>query len=69
MIIMIALHWPVHAFWITVGVPRLMRTDCGTENTNISFIQPFLRRNHTDCYSGLNSFRYGKSVSNQVSVS
>jgi len=49
-----------------IGVPRLLRTDCGTENTNLSFIQPFLRRTHSDSFSGFESFRYGKSVTNQV---
>jgi hypothetical protein len=49
-----------------IGVPRILRSDCGTENTNIAFLQPYLRRNHADCFSGSASFRYGKSVSNQV---
>ena len=47
---------------INVGVPRILRSDCGTENT----LHFFLRRNHADCFSGSASFRYGKSVSNQV---
>lgn len=47
-------------------MPRLLRADCGTENTNLAFIQPFLRRNHIDCFCGSDSFRYGKSVTNQV---
>lgn len=37
----------------------------GTENSNVAFIQPFLRRNGTDCFAGENSFR---SVSNQVKI-
>ena len=49
-----------------LGVPRILRTDCGTENTNLAFIQPYLRRSHGDCFSGTESFRYGRSVSNQV---
>lgn len=49
-----------------IGVPRILRSDCGTENTHIAFLQSFLRRNHGDCFSGSASFRYGKSVSNQV---
>ena len=47
-------------------VPRILRTDCGTENTNLAFIQRYLRRSHADCFSGMESFRYGRSVSNQV---
>ena len=54
---------------LLIGVPRLLRTDCGTENTHLSFMQPFLRQNHTDALSGMNSFRYGKSISNQVRYS
>ena len=45
-----------------------MRVDCGTENSVLAFIQPFLRRNHGDCFAEFDSFRYGKSVTNQVSI-
>ena len=38
----------------------------GSENAHIAFLQPFLRRNGSDCFAGEHSFRYGKSVSNQV---
>ena len=54
--------------YIPVGMPRVVRADCGTENTNIAFIQPYLRRSHGDCFSGQQSFRYGKSVANQVNI-
>lgn len=54
-------NWYIYA----PGAPRLLRADCGTENTNMSFIQPFLRRAHADCFAEMNS-RYGKSVTNQV---
>ena len=53
---------------VHTGAPRLLRTECGTENTNLSFIQPYLGRDHTDCLSGMDSFRYGKSVTNQASL-
>ena len=36
-----------------------MRADCGTENSIVSFLQPYL------CHD-VNSFKYGASVSNQV---
>lgn len=49
-----------------LGCPKLVRTDRGTENTKIAFMQPFLRRHGTDTLSGENSFRYGRSVHNQV---
>lgn len=43
-----------------------MCSDRGTENTKIAFMQPFLRRHGTDSLSGEKSFRYGRSVHNQV---
>ena len=49
-----------------LGCPKLLRADRGTENTKIAFMQPFLRRHGTDTLSGENSFRYGRSVHNQV---
>ena len=47
-------------------MPMVLRCDCGTENSHLAFIQPYLRRNHHDCFSGTDSFRYGKSTTNQV---
>ena len=44
----------------------LVRADRGSENAKIAFMQPFLRRHGTDSLSGEKSFRYGKSVHNQV---
>ena len=52
-----------------IGVPRVIRSDCGTENVNVAFLQPFLRRNHSDEKSGFSSYKYGKSTSNQVRIS
>ena len=43
-----------------------MRTDFGSENSIITFIQPTLRHAHTDDLSGISSHRYGKSITNQV---
>ena len=48
------------------GLPRFVRTDRGTENVKVAFLQPFLRRNGQDVSAGTKSFQYGKSVSNQV---
>lgn len=45
--------------------PRVIRGDCGTENSNISFLQLLLRYNHRDSLAGMKSFMYGKSTSNQ----
>lgn len=47
--------------------PRIVRTDRGTENCTVAFLQPFLRRNGQDRLSKENSFQYGRSASNQVS--
>ena len=44
---------------ITTGVPRILRADCGTENTTVAYLQPFL------C-STTDSFKYGRSTTNQV---
>ena len=43
------------------GTPCVLRTDCGTDNTRLAFIQPFLRRDHLDCFAGSDSFRYGNA--------
>ncbi|XP_020901510.1 uncharacterized protein LOC110240064 [Exaiptasia diaphana] len=47
------------------GVPRIARTDAGTENVTICGIQRFFRANCTDSFNGEKSFMYGASVSNQ----
>ena len=62
----VAITIACYSLTLYIGVPKLLRTDLGTENSNLAFIQPYLRRNHVDCFSGIDSFRYGKSVSNQV---
>lgn len=46
-------------------VPRIVRADRGTENVNISFLQPFFRQTQQDSMAGLKSFMYGKSTTNQ----
>ena len=45
--------------------PQIIRSDKGTENTNIAAVQRFFRRAHQDEFGGNKSFIYGKSVSNQ----
>lgn len=57
------------AIMCTLGCPTVVRSDRGTENCNVGFLQPFLRRDGEDCFSGENSFMYGKSTSNQVCIS
>ena len=47
------------------GASTILRGDRGTENRHVAFIQRLLRRNSCDDFSGMNSFMYGRSVSNQ----
>lgn len=47
------------------GVPRLVRTDQGTENVWISVMQRLFRRNQADALAQNNSFIQGKSSANQ----
>lgn len=47
------------------GVPKIIRSDRGTENIYIAAIQRFVRMNCADVINGQQSFLYGKSVSNQ----
>ena len=46
-------------------VPRLVRTDRGSENVKICGLQRFFRREHEDQNAGRKSFLYGTSTSNQ----
>ena len=46
-------------------LPRIVRTDRGSENVVIAGCQRFFRREHLDSNSGYNSFRYGPSTRNQ----
>lgn len=47
------------------GCPRLVQTDCGTENVVLASIQGVFCRNASNPYSGPNSHRYGSSPANQ----
>ena len=48
------------------GTARIIRADHGTENGKVAAVQlRFFRRNAQDDWAGMNSFLYGKSVSNQ----
>ena len=44
----------------------ILRADRGAENTNIAFLQPFLRDQHDDSFAKEKSFMYGQFTSNQV---
>ena len=47
------------------SVPRCIRADRGSENVMVCGMQRFLRRNDADSVSGIKSFMYGTSTSNQ----
>jgi hypothetical protein len=55
-----------HSFKPHLGCPRVLRTDLGTENAVIAYLQPTLRHFHADSLSGINSHHYGKSTADQV---
>ena len=58
----------ISASTCSVGCPQVLRTDRGTENSILAMIQPMLRHNHTDLFAQHKSHIYGKSTSNQVSI-
>ena len=35
-----------------LGCPSIVRSDRGTENCNVAFLQPFLRRDGEDSFKG-----------------
>ena len=47
------------------GCPMILRSDLGTENVKLAYLQPFLRRHCTDSLVHC-CFLYGRSTSNQV---
>lgn len=48
------------------GCPRLVRADRGCENSLVAVMQMSFRYRHNDSLAGVKSFKYGKSVHNQV---
>ena len=40
-----------------LGAPYILRCDMGSENAHIAFLQPFLRRNVSDCFAGEHSIQ------------
>ena len=50
---------------ITNGCPRILRTDCGTENGVMASMQCYLRAPGNDEQAGLSAHVYGSSHSNQ----
>lgn len=58
-------HYFINAVTDLDKLPKLVRSDRGTENVNVCHIQSYMRRLDNGPFGGENSFRYGKSVSNQ----
>ena len=46
----------------------MVRSDCGTENTEVASCHMALRHGHSDVFAGCNSYRFGTSTTNTVSV-
>ena len=53
---------------IIPGVPTIIRSDCGTENSSLAACHMTLRHEHGDDYCGVRSFRYGSSTTNTVII-
>lgn len=51
---------------IIIGVPTIIRSDCGTENCALAACHMALRHEHGDEFCGARSFRYGSSTTNTV---
>ena len=49
-----------------LGVPTIVRSDYGTENSSLAACHMMLRHDHTDEFSGEKSYRYGSSTTNNV---
>lgn len=47
------------------GCPKIVRSDCGTENVILAAMQCKLRASHQDQFAGDKAHRYGSSPSNQ----
>ena len=61
----IQLHFAMDNFY-NLGVPTIIRSDCGTENSSLSACQMLFRHDHDDEFKGEKSFRYGSSTTNTV---
>lgn len=47
------------------GCPKIVRSDCGTENVNVAAMQCTLRASHQDEFAGEKAHRFGSSPANQ----
>ena len=51
----------------SLGCPKIVRADLGTENCLVAKVQIALRMHHSDVHAGKQSFIYGPSTANIVS--
>lgn len=51
-----------------IGIPTIIRSDCGTENSSLAACHMALRHHHDDEFRGSRSFRYGSSTTNMVCI-
>ena len=54
------------SYYISIGCPRVVRSDYGTENVKLAAVQIAFRLHHCDLRSGERSFLYGPSPANVV---
>ena len=58
----------INLLYAHLGCPTMVRSDCGTENTEVASCHMTLRHGHSDVFAGCNSYRFGRSTTNTVSV-
>ena len=56
------------SYYIQIGCPKVIRLDCGVENTLIGECQVAFRLNATDTLYGAKSVRFGSSPTNSVHI-
>ena len=56
------------SYVMSTGVPSIVRSDCGTENSSLAACHMMLRHNHGDDFRGEKSYRYGSSTTNTVYI-
>lgn len=53
--------------FLSIGCPKVIRSDCGTENSKLAKVHIAFRMNHDDSFASSKSFIYGPSTANTVS--
>ena len=47
--------WNIKHHYMKIRVPRVLRTDRGTESAHVAFIQPTFRHSDPDDFAGINN--------------